>query len=414
MNSGYTHWRMLSARAISRPVGLFVLSLVAASVLCAREVLAQAPAASQAEPVVVRDEAGKVTIRFARGNRLDVDNRSTGPIVIVGWDRDYIEAFAVSDRGVEAVKVNIEDGLSARTIRVKADYSDRADDLAGFVIDQVTKAESMSNRLASLWDSRSRFNERRLREPPPPDVQAASMIRPGEVFLEVRVPRYATLELIKVFRSEVLVYGVDTDVVVDGQRSIIRVGHVRSAEVHTQTGNIEVESVTEDVNLVTTSGAIRVRDTGGALRALSVSGRIEVDCARGKVDVSNTNAPIILSGVTGDVTAIGTNGNIAFRGPVRSGGQYILKSLSGSIEVELPSSVKGFTASLTSYSGAVESTFQLKPVEGKTGPINSRRISGRYGDGQANITLDSFDGNVKLTRNPAQTTVACKISRPTP
>jgi hypothetical protein len=413
-------------------VALISVSVLIGSIINESNVLAQAETPQLGEGVVTRDPSGKVMIRFARGNRLDVDNRSTGPIVVVGWDRDYVEAFAVSDRGAEAIKVGIEDGFSARTIRIRADYAERTDDLAGFVIDQVAKVESMKDRVASLWESRTRLNDRPSREPgsargrdpqqsvnspvsppplyepPPPDVQAASMVRPGEVFLEVRVPRQATLDLIKVYRSEVLVYGVDTDVVVDGQRSVVRIGHVRSAEVHTQSGNIEVESVTDSVNLITTSGIIRVKDIGGSLRALSVSGRIEIECARGKVDVNNTNAPIILNGVTGDVTATGTNGNIVFRGTVRSGGQYNLKSLSGSVELELPSSVKGFTATLTSYSGPVENAFQLKSVDGPVAPANTRRIFGRYGNGEATITLDSFDGSVKLTRSQTQTAFACK------
>lgn len=429
MKGRYSHRKIATALLLLS--GLIPLSLHTASVAHHSVALAQVTGSSQGDGVVTRDESGRVRIRFARGYRLDVGNRSTGPIVVVGWDRDYVEALAISDRGIEEVQVGIEDGLATRTIRVKADYAERIDDLAGMVIDQIASVESMKDRMTSIWDSRSRLIERPMRElarpskreqgadpspkpppplyePPPPDVQAASLARPGEIFLEVRVPRYAALDLIKVFRSEVLVYGVDTDVVVDGQRSAIRIGKVRSTEVHTRSGNIEVESVTENVEAITTSGLIRVKNVDGVVRALSVSGRIEIECARGKVDVSNTYAPIILNGVTGDVTAIGTNGNIVFRGPVRSGGEYSLKSLSGSVEFELPSVARGFTAVLTSYRGTVESSFQLKATEDTVAPVNSRRISGRYGDGLAKIALDSFEGNVRLARSQDQAISICK------
>jgi hypothetical protein len=55
------------------------------------------------------------------------------------------------------------------------------------------------------------------------------------------------------------------------------------------------------------------------------------------------------------------------------------------------------------YSGEVETEFRLKvdtPLQ--RGPIN-RRIVGRYGEGQTQITLDSFSGGVRLAKgNNAQ------------
>jgi hypothetical protein len=428
-------------------LGKLILAIVVASCFATitvyRTVAAQdgkIAVSNQGETDITRDESGHVRIRFTRGNRVDVGNRTTGPIVVVGWDRDYLEAVAMSDRGVEGIKAGIDDGPMGRVIRVKADYSDRFNnDFMKSPFDPLAKIETLQERLAELWASpwklmdlgaqrttpRRQSGPRRddkaqdrplnpsappppLFEPPALDVQSASSTRPGEIFFEVRVPRYALLECIKVFRSEVLVYDVDNPVVVDGQRSIIRIGRVRSAEVHTSTGNIEVESVAGRVDVVTTSGAIRVNQVLGDVRALSVSGRIEIQCVRGKVDASNTDAPIILNGVAGDVTASATYSNLLVRGPLRSGGTYSLKSLSGSVQLELPPSTKGFTALLSSYTGAVESAFALKRVEGAAPGTSSKRLIGRYGDGQAQITLDSFDGTVRLVKGAANLGINCK------
>jgi len=57
--------------------------------------------------------------------------------------------------------------------------------------------------------------------------------RPGEIFLEVKVPRYAEIDLITVFRSEVLVSGVETAITVSGEKSAIRLKRIGSAEVRT-------------------------------------------------------------------------------------------------------------------------------------------------------------------------------------
>jgi hypothetical protein len=67
----------------------------------------------------------------------------------------------------------------------------------------------------------------------------------------------------------------------------------------------------------------------------------------------------------------------------------------------------GFIASLTTYNGKIETDFPLK-IEGPLqGPIN-RRITGRYGDGRVKISLDSFNGAVKIAKGTAAELNQCK------
>jgi len=376
-------------------------------------------------PEVVRDPSGVVTVKYERGVKISVGNRTTGPIVVVGWDRDYIEASAISDRGAEAVRVKVDSDLSGAGILLKADY-----------------AESEENRVGLR--PRLRLLERRrafgLRDPegghpetqPPakedvpsaptpiipapsvsqgPDLPPMFYSRSGEIFLEVKVPRYAEIEMITVNRSEVLVYGVETAITINGARSVIKLKRVGAAEVKTSSGDVEVEDVSGLVDVITTSGAIVVKDAGSDVRALSLNGRIEIRCARGRVDVSNTNGPITLGGVIGDATATATNSDVRFSGPIRADGRYYLKSMSGAVEMEAPANSPGFTATLSSYRGGIETDFSLKTNKsaGNTAsnPVN-RRLIGRHGNGQAQITLDSFDGKVRLSKMAPGASKDCK------
>src|SRR5262245_31692446 len=178
------------------------------------------PKSEQSGPEVVRDPSGVVTVKYARGVKISVGNRTTGPIVVVGWDRDYIEASAISDRGAEAVRVKVDSDLSGAGILLKADYAESEENRVGLR----PRLRLLERRRAfGLRDPESGHPETQppAKEdvpsaptqiiPPPsvsqgPDLPPMFYSRPGEIFLEMKVPRHAEIETISVNRSEVLVY----------------------------------------------------------------------------------------------------------------------------------------------------------------------------------------------------------------
>jgi hypothetical protein len=78
--------------------------------------------------------------------------------------------------------------------------------------------------------------------------------------------------------------------------------------------------------------------------------------------------------------------------------------------MSLRDKLPGFTAALSSYRGMIDNQIQLniKQAASQEETVN-RRIIGRYGDGQAQITLDSFDGRVKLGKLAPGQMKECKI-----
>ncbi len=379
----------------------------------------------QSGPGAVRDASGVVNVKFERGAKISVGNRTTGPIVVVGWDHDYIEASAVSDRGVEDVRVYVNPDPSETRILLKADYAEGE----GNLVAPGPRQRLRERRQAfGLRDPESAQTENRapvkadvpVNPTPPaqtpstsqwPDLPPAFYFRPREIFLEVKVPRYAEIETITVNRSEVLVYGVETAIAVNGARSAIKLRRVGAAEVKTSSGDVDVDGADGLVDVITTSGAVVVKNARSDVRALSLSGRIDIQCAQGRVDVSNTDGPITLIGAGGDVSATATNSHVRFSGPIRAEGRYYLKSMSGSVEMEAPANSPGFTATFSSYRGGIETDFPLKTnksgADKGNSPVN-RRLIGRYGNGQAQITLDSFDGVVKLRKMAAGALKDCR------
>jgi Putative adhesin len=318
---------------------------------------------------------GRVRFDVSYGVRLEVDNRTTGRITVQGWDRDVVEARALSTRGDEVVVMVTVDGASGKQISISADYANLEDPTheTGYVSD-------------------------------PPQVDGGNL----KVHLEVNVPRYVELNMIEVWRSDVQVTGVDTLVAVSSDRSSVILKDVGGAEVRNRSGNVEIDGVKDLSGVSTSSGAIRVSRSKTMVRAVSIGGPIEIKCSTGRIDVSNTEAPIELANIDGDVDAVATNSSVRYTGKLRADGRYYLKSMSGRVEMLLPNNPAGFNATLSSYRGAVESDFKLITKQSDSDAAHNRRRAGIFGNGKAQIILDSFEGLVRLTKVDSSSIPSCK------
>jgi len=320
-------------------------------------------------------QLGRGSVGVARGVRLRVDNRTSGRITVHGWDRDVIEAHAFSERGEEVVISAQSEDDGPKVVFMRADYAN----LGG------------SEMPTQILDA------------PPVGKDG-----PIQVHLEVNVPRYTELELIKVIRSDVEVAGVGTPLTVISQSSNITLKDVGSVEAHSRTGAIIIENAEGIADVTSSTGLIKVANSRGAVRAVSIAGPIEIRCVKGRVDVGNTEAAIELVGIDGDVEAIAASSNVTFSGPLRSDGRYYMKSMSGRVEMIVPADTRGFNAVLTSYRGKVESDFSLRPKPTFQNPdVAGHRLSGRFGNGSPQVTLDSFEGFVKLSKIASSSMVSC-------
>lgn len=337
------------------------------------------PASTAEAAPKVYDQSGEqqvepITVKLAKGSKVVISSRA-GEIVVTGWDKDVVEARAVGDNGPEQVE------------------------------SQTTGDPSRPRLLLTALASR----------------------RTGrEVRFEVKVPKYADLETLEGHRGDIQITDVEGTTLVNsgtGDVKIARVGPIkvsrRSGDVTIRqvkgdltarsfSGDIVAENVTGLVDLAVTNGDLRIHNAGGDVRANSATGDIEVRCAKGRADASSASGSITLIGVGSDADASTASGNVTFTAPIRENGNYRLKSLSGEVLMTIQPDAPGFTATLSTYSGGLDTDFPLK-VESPTqrGPIN-RRLTGHFGDGQAKISLDSFSGTVKIAKGNAATLKTCK------
>lgn len=314
-----------------------------------------------------------VSVKLARGGKVAISSRS-GQIFVSGWDRDLVQASATGDSGPVPIETQ-------------------------------TTGDPARPRLL-LTISARRFGR--------------------DARLEVKVPRYADVETLEGYRGDIDVADIDGATLINAGNGDVKVMRTGSLKVSRRSGDVTVSEIKGDVtarsfngdvdvnnvaglvDVAATNGDLSVRNAGGDVRANSATGDVHVRCAKGRAEVSSASGSITLIGVGGDVDASTASGDVIFTAPIRSGGSYRLKSLSGAVSMTIQPDVAGFTATLTTYSGEIDTGFPLKvesPVQG--GPIN-RRITGVFGNGQAKIALDSFSGTVTIAKGTAAALKECK------
>lgn len=192
------------------------------------------------------------------------------------------------------------------------------------------------------------------------------------------------------------------------------------------------------VDLRSVSGDVRVTNVKGELRSQTVSGNLTLEAtsriAVGKTvsgDIQITNgagdASTALATVSGDVTALGltarsldlntisgdfriTNwtgervnarslsGDVEVSGSLARGGRYDIESHSGDVRLAVAEQ-PGFELEANTFSGRIRVDFSIK----SEGPVRDqdrgpRSIRGTFADGSASLRVQTFSGDVTVTR----------------
>ncbi len=320
--------------------------------------------------------ATPLTMKVAHNARIAVSSRMVN-VHITGVDGDTLEAIASGDEGMHPVKA------------------------------QTSGDEANPKILIYVPMTPGRHGDR-------------------EINLNIKLPRYAAIESVESMTGDIEVSGIDAPVAVNtnnGQITVARVASLKASTRHGEitareikgdavarstNGDLTFENIGGDVDAAATNGSLSVRNTAGDLRANLTVGEVVAYCIKGRAEVNTVSGAIQLFGVSGDVDAVSTSGEVTFAGRIRAGGRYRLKSISGAIEMHIQADAPGFVATLTTYNGDIETLFPLKlDSQGSVGSVN-RRIIGRFGDGGAQLTLDSFNGGVRLAKAKADELKACK------
>ncbi len=204
-------------------------------------------------------------------------------------------------------------------------------------------------------------------------------LRVEDTDLNVKVPR----------KSRVQVGGVNTDIdlsKVEGRVELETVngdiavsGDPELVDVETVNGDIEIDCATERVEVQSVSGEVTVLRAQGDVSASTVSGDIEVRTGR------------ILQGDFASVS-----GDITFEADLGEDGALEFESHSGTVVLMLPGNVSA-EFDVSTFSGDIVN--ELGPEAERTSRYApGKELSFSVGSGDAEISVSSFSGTVKLMK----------------
>ena len=199
---------------------------------------------------------------------------------------------------------------------------------------------------------------------------------PSAVDLKITVPAWMGLDL----------SGVYTDVTVVGSRAPVTVETVQ--------GEVNVTGGEGLVSLRSVQGQVTLKGAKGRIDVHSVNEDVRVSDASGEITAETVNGEIVLERVDATSLDAGTvNGDVAYDGPIRSGGRYALSSHNGDVTLAVAEGSSA-TVSVSTFSGEFESAFPVTLRETRKG----KRFSFTLGGGSAQVSLESFQGTVQLVR----------------
>ena len=171
-------------------------------------------------------------------------------------------------------------------------------------------------------------------------------------------------------------------------------------------GEVSVELVNGSIELTGGRGLVTLRTVNGDIEAHSVQGRMEFHTVGGDLEISQVSGDLVAESIGGDVQLQGVeaadvqastvSGDVTYDGSVRDGGHYVLSSHSGDIAFAMPEGA-GATIAVNTFSGDFESAFPVRLTEQRKG----QRFSFGVGSGSARVELQSFSGDIILTRHGA-------------
>lgn len=200
-----------------------------------------------------------------------------------------------------------------------------------------------------------------------------------DTLLEISVPVAAVLDL----------EGVSADVRVSGIRGS------REVQAESVSGDIEVDAGAERVELSSVSGDVMFTGETPFASLETVSGDIDGRGIGARVAAESVSGSVrIAAGQVEDV-AVGTvSGDVEIETAGIGRGRIKVESMSGEVELFLPASSSA-RLEVESFSGRIESDFG-EVEEEEHGPGSS--LDTTIGGGDAQITLESFSGDVTIRK----------------
>lgn len=202
---------------------------------------------------------------------------------------------------------------------------------------------------------------------------------------------------------------------VDNTKLMLMVPSGAGIDASAVSADIEVSGMNnEKVSASSVSGDVGVNALSRRISIESVSGDVEFGGETERISAESVSGDIDLSGISGEVSATTVSGDMELQGglfdsckletvsgdmtvsaEISDNGKLRAESMSGDVTIILPASQSGvFKAQ--SFSGRISTDFGSVD-HAKHGPGSHLKYVA--GNGDAEVRLESFSGNIKIKRN---------------
>ena len=218
------------------------------------------------------------------------------------------------------------------------------------------------------------------------DVEGDGPLRPPHGALDVTIPAWAKVS-------------IDTysgNITIDGG--------VARLDASTIGGNIVLKGGSGSTDLESINGSITVSDfhgdhlgidaTGGTVMVTGSSGAFEIESVNGAIRMRDAKAT--------SVSASTVNEAIEYSGTIDPKGRYEFESHNGGILLSLPTDVSA-RMKVSTFNGAFSTEIPARSNGTADTAAHTHHMQGReftvvYGRGDAEVSLDSFNGEIQVRR----------------
>jgi DUF4097 and DUF4098 domain-containing protein YvlB len=190
---------------------------------------------------------------------------------------------------------------------------------------------------------------------------------------------------------------VAASVIAEGVSADIKASGLQGGNLvfNTVSGDIRADARTPRVEIESVSGDVTFRGQASRASVETVSGEIDLQGIEGEVRIATVSGGVELAGSGIAIARFETvSGDVELRLDVADSGRLNADSMSGDVTIVLPSGQQGDFSAQT-YSGRIRSDFGTVD-EASRGP--GRKLDHREGAGGAIIRVESFSGDIRITR----------------
>jgi DUF4097 and DUF4098 domain-containing protein YvlB len=220
--------------------------------------------------------------------------------------------------------------------------------------------------------------------------KSSSWLKNVSIEYKIEVPRSTEIDA-GVASGGITVSQVKGPVKANSASGYVHVYNVeRDVQVSAASGSIEVTGIGGYVSVNSASGDVTISDTKGDVKATAASGSIRIQRPGDRVEASSASGAVEVVGANKDVKVHLISGSITVIGNPTGNRLWDLKTVSGSVEIKVPSNAS-FLLSAESTSGGIRTSMPVIIEE-----QNKHSLRAHVGDSSGRVEVHTVSGGIDV------------------